>query len=174
MIIMMSAPCTQEVGRSTRNLDNLQMDRFTSPVECTCVITGRMNAVCDEHGNHSCAQTMDVRSDVDEETENQRAELGGHQHLNARGILARTRCRQCPHGVPCPFGSFLSDRWRHLILRIANGPDRNYSRWWQRMEIHARHVHISVQLLVSLLHLIIASVSALMVTGIIVALRLQY
>ena len=34
---------------------------------------------------------MDVRSDVDEETENQRAELGGHHHLNARGILARTR-----------------------------------------------------------------------------------
>ena len=32
--------------------------------------------------------------------------------LNARGILARTRCRQCPHGVPCPFGSFLSDRKR--------------------------------------------------------------
>jgi len=52
---------------------------------------------------------MDARSDVDEETENQRAELGGHQHLNARGILARTRCRQCPRGVPCPFGSFLSD-----------------------------------------------------------------
>ena len=37
---------------------------------------------------------MDVRSDVDEETENQRAELAGHQHLNARGILARTLCRQ--------------------------------------------------------------------------------
>ena len=55
---------------------------------------------------------MDVRSDVDEETENQRTELGDPQHLNARGILARTRCRQCPHCVPCPFGSFLSDRWR--------------------------------------------------------------
>ena len=52
---------------------------------------------------------MDARSDLDEETENQRAELGGHQHLNARGILARTRCRQCVHGVSCPFGSFLSD-----------------------------------------------------------------
>ena len=53
---------------------------------------------------------MYVRSDVDEETENQRAELGGHQDLNARGILERTRCRQYPHGVPCPVGSFLSDR----------------------------------------------------------------
>ena len=52
---------------------------------------------------------MDARSDVDEETENQRAELGDHQNLNARGILARTRCRQCPHGVSCPFGPFLSD-----------------------------------------------------------------
>jgi len=54
---------------------------------------------------------MDVRSDVDEETENQRAELGGHQHLNARGILARTWCQHCPHGVPCPFRTFLSDQW---------------------------------------------------------------
>jgi len=45
---------------------------------------------------------MDAQSDVDEETENQRAELGGYQHLNARGILARTRCWQCPHGVPFP------------------------------------------------------------------------
>jgi len=45
---------------------------------------------------------MDTRSDVEEETENQRTELGGHQHLNVSGILARTRCRQCPHGVPCP------------------------------------------------------------------------
>ena len=53
---------------------------------------------------------MDARGDVDEETEKQRAELGGHQHLNARGILERTRCRECPHGVSCPFGSFLSDR----------------------------------------------------------------
>ena len=60
---------------------------------------------------------MDVRSDVDEKTENQRAELGGHQHLNARGILARTRCRQCPHGVPCPFGSFLSDRKRQTDFK---------------------------------------------------------
>jgi len=29
-------------------------------------------------------------SDVDEETENQRAELGGHQHLNASVIFACT------------------------------------------------------------------------------------
>jgi len=42
---------------------------------------------------------MDARSDVDQETENQRAELGVHQHWNTRGILARTRCRYCPHGV---------------------------------------------------------------------------
>ena len=41
---------------------------------------------------------MHARSDVDEETENQRAEIGGHQHLNARGNLARTRCRQGAHG----------------------------------------------------------------------------
>jgi len=54
---------------------------------------------------------MDAQSDVDEETENQRAELKGHQHLNARGILARIRCWQCPHGMPCPFRSFPSDCW---------------------------------------------------------------
>jgi len=39
----------------------------------------------------------------DEEKENQRAELGGHQHLNARGILARTPCQHFSHSVPCPF-----------------------------------------------------------------------
>jgi len=53
-----------------------------------------------------------------------------------------------------------------LILRIANGADRNYPRWCQRMEMHSRHVHISVQLLDSLLHFIIASVSALMVSAV--------
>jgi len=46
---------------------------------------------------------MDVRSDVDEKTENQRTELGDHQHLNVSGILARTRCRHAhflyAHGV---------------------------------------------------------------------------
>jgi len=109
---------------------------------------------------------MDAWSDVDGETENQRAELGGHHYLNARGILARTPCQHCPHSVPCPFGSFLSDRWHHLILRIENGPDRNYPHWWQRMEMHARYVHISVQLLASLLHVIIASVSALTVSAV--------
>ena len=55
---------------------------------------------------------MDARGDIDEETEKQRAELGDNQHMNARGILTRTRCQQCPHGVSCPFGSFLSDRGR--------------------------------------------------------------
>jgi len=49
----------------------------------------------------------------------------------------------------------------NLILRIENGPDRNHPRWWQRMEMHAQHVHISVQLLASLLHFIIANVCAL-------------
>ena len=43
----------------------------------------------------------------------------------------------------------------NLISRIANGPDRNYPRWWQRMEMHAWHVHISVELLVSVLHFIV-------------------
>ena len=93
---------------------------------------------------------MDARNDVDEETENQRAELGDHQHLNARGILNHS----------CQTDD------ANLILRIANGPDRNYPRCWQRMEIHARHVHISVQLLASLLHFIIASVSTLMVSAV--------
>ena len=54
----------------------------------------------------------------------------------------------------------------NVILWIANGPDRNYPRCWQRMEIHARHVHISVQLLASLFHFIITSVSVLMVSAV--------
>jgi len=48
----------------------------------------------------------------------------------------------------------------NLILRIENGSDRNYPRWWQRMEMHAWHVHISVQIVSSLLHFINVSVSA--------------
>ena len=70
------------------------------------------------------------------------------------------------HGVDSVHTACLA-LWDHscqTILRIANGPDRNYPRWWQRMEMHTRHVHISVQLLVSFLHFIIASVSALMVS----------
>ena len=46
---------------------------------------------------------MNAQCDVDKETGNQRAELGGHQHLNTRGILARTLCRQYTHGVPWTF-----------------------------------------------------------------------
>ena len=79
--------------------------RVQSPGVCTQSV---MSTVVIRSNLMGC-QTMDARSDVDEETENQRAELGGHQHLNARGTLACTRCRQCPHGVPCPLGSFLSD-----------------------------------------------------------------
>ena len=71
---------------------------------------------------------MDARSDVDEETENQRAELGDHRHLNTRGILARTRCRQCPHGNLVLLDYSCQTNDAYLILRITNGPDRNYPR----------------------------------------------
>ena len=47
---------------------------------------------------------------------------------------------------------------------IANGPGRNYP--GQRMEMHTRHVHVSVQLLASFLHFIIVSVSALTVSAV--------
>jgi len=82
--------------------------------------------------------------------------------------------RQCQRRQPC-YGLICSARRdgshcytndADLILRIANEPDRNYPRWWQRMEMHARHVHISVQLLASLLHFIIASVSAITVSAV--------
>jgi len=74
---------------------------------------------------------MDTRSDVDEETDNQRAELGGHQHLNARGIFVRTRCRQCPHGVFYPFGSFLSDRWRQpMPVSLSLWSALFKYKWW--------------------------------------------
>jgi len=38
-----------------------------------------------------------------------------------------------------------------LALRLEKRPDRDYLRWWQRMEMHTRHMHIMVQLLASLL-----------------------
>jgi len=69
---------------------------------------------------------MDVRSNVDEETENQRAELRGHQHLSECGILARTQCWHCPHGVPCPFSAFMSDQWHEPAFE-----DRK--RAWQKL-----------------------------------------
>jgi len=52
MIIMMSAPCTQEVGRSARSWVNPRMVQCTSLGGCTCAIAGGMHAVCDEHGSH--------------------------------------------------------------------------------------------------------------------------
>jgi len=75
---------------------------------------------------------MDARSDVDKETENQRAELGGHQHLNARGILATFLHAHgvCTVHMVCLALSDLSCQTNdsNLILRIANRPDRNYPR----------------------------------------------
>jgi len=75
-------------------------------------------------------------------------------------------CQQCPHGVPCPFRSFLSDQWRQPDFEDRKQAQQKLPRWLQRMEIHAQHVHISVQLLASLLHFIIASVSALTVSAV--------
>ena len=113
MKIMMSAPCPQEVGRSARSYGNPRMDRFTSPGGYTCASTGRMHAVCDEHGSHS------FKSDG----------LPAHRpwmyevvFLHAHGVgSVHTACL------------VLLDPSRqtddaNLILRIANGPDRNYPR----------------------------------------------
>jgi len=59
-----------------------------------------MHAVCDEHGSHSFksdgwpARRPRVQEVIsNEEKKYQQTELGGHQHVNARGILARTPCR---------------------------------------------------------------------------------
>jgi len=71
---------------------------------------------------------MDARSDVDEETENQPAELGGHQHLMHVVFLHA-------HGVGSVHAACLvlldpscQTDDANLILRIANGPDRNHPR----------------------------------------------
>ena len=105
---------------------------------------------------------MDARSDVNEETENQRTELGGHQHSNTRGILARTRCWHYPHGLPCPFGSFLSD---------PDFEDREQAQQklpWLMAEngIACTTCAYLSPILASLLHFIIASVSALVVNAV--------
>jgi len=109
---------------------------------------------------------MDAQSDVDEETENQRAELGGHQHLNARGILVRTRCRH-RHTVCLALSdhSCQTDD-TNLILRITNRPDRITladGREWKCMHDMCKSQSNS-WLLCS--HFIIASVSALMVSAV--------
>jgi len=71
-----------------------------------------MHAVCDEHGSHSFksdgwpARRPRVQEVIsDQEKEYQQTELEGHQHVNARGILARTQCWHCQQSVPCPFES---------------------------------------------------------------------
>jgi len=145
----MSAPCTQEVGRIVRRLGNAPMDRFTTPAWCTWAITGRMYAVCDEYGCHSfksdvtSAQTMDARSDVDEEKK-----ISG-QNSETINIWMHVVFLHA-HGVGSVYTACLvlldpscQTDDANLILRITNGPERNYPRWWQRMEIHAQHVHIS-------------------------------
>ena len=65
--------------------------RVQSPGVCTQSV---MSTVAIRSNLMGCQRTdtMDAQSDINEETGNQRAELGGHQHSNARGILARTRC----------------------------------------------------------------------------------
>jgi len=71
-----------------------------------------MHSVCDEHGSHSfksdgwLARRPGMQEVIlDQEKEYQQAELGGHQHVNARGILARTPCQHCPHSVSFEFPS---------------------------------------------------------------------
>jgi len=173
MIIMMSAPCTQEVGRSTRNLSNPRMDRFTSPGGCTCAINGRMHAVCDEHGSHLFKSDglPTHRPCIHEVMSTRRQKISG-QNSEAINIWRHVVLLQS-HGVGSVhmaclalFDPSCQTDDANLILRIANGPDRNYPRWWQRVEMHAPHVYISVQLLASLLYFIIASVSALMVSAV--------
>jgi len=61
-------------------------------------------------------------------------------HTHVLGLSNSRRQRQAPRR----FWGFKS------------GADRNYSCWWQRMETHAWHVHISVELLASLLHFIMS------------------
>jgi len=173
MIIMMSAPCTQEVGRSARNLGNPRMDRFTSPGGCTCAITGRMHAVCDEHGSHSF-KTDGLpahRPWMHEVMSTRRQKISG-QNSEATNIWMHVVFFHA-HGVGSVHAVCLvlldpscQTDDANLILRIANGPNRNYPRWWQRMEMHTQHVYISVQLLASFLHFTIDSVSALMVSAV--------
>ena len=72
---------------------------------------------------------MDARSDVDEDTENTRTELGGHQHLNASVVFLHAHGVGSVH-MACVVLSDPSCQTddANLILRIANGPDRNYPR----------------------------------------------
>ena len=71
---------------------------------------------------------MDVGSDLDEEKENQRAELGGPQHLNAHGILHAHRVGTVHTACLALSDHSCQTDDTNLILRIENGPDRNYPR----------------------------------------------
>jgi len=161
----MSAPCTQEVGRSARSLGNPRMDQFTSPGGCTCAITGRIHAVCDEHNSHSFKSDglPAHRPWMHEVMSTRRQKISGQ---NSESSTFECTWYSSTHTV-----SAVSTRRALSFWILPVRPMTPTWFWgWQtgptqttladgRMEMHARHVHISVQLLASLLNFIIASFS---------------
>ena len=96
-----------KVNRGWIFLHHLGDVRVEAPGVCTQSV---MSTVVIRSNLMGCQRTDEVMSTRRQKISGQNSEA--INILNARGILARTRCRQCQHGVPCPFGSFLSDRKR--------------------------------------------------------------
>ena len=152
------------------------MDGFTSPGGCKCTITARMYAVCDEHGNHLFKSDglSAHRPWMHEVMSTRRQKISGQNseaiNIWMHVVLLHTHGVSTVHttdGVPCPLGSFLSDWWRQPDFE-----DRKRAR--QKLpSLMAENgntcttcAYISVQLLASSLHFIIASVSALTVSAV--------
>jgi len=94
------------------------MDWFTSPGVCTCAITRRMHAVCDEHGSHSFKSNglPAHRPWIHEVMSTRRQKISGQNSevisIRIHVVFLHAHGVDTVHGVPCPFGSFLSDQWR--------------------------------------------------------------
>ena len=149
------------------------MDRFASPGGYTCASTGRIHAVCDEHGSHSFKSDglPAHRPWMYEVMSTRRQKISG-KNSETINIWIHVEFFHA-HGVGSVHTAFLvlldpscQTDDTNLILRIATGSDRSYPSSWQRMTMYARHVYISVQLLVSWLHFIIVSVSVLTVSAV--------
>jgi len=163
----MSAPCTQEVARSAHSLGNPRTDRLHHLGDVRVQSLG----VCTQ----SVMSTVVIRSNL---MGCQRTDHGCTKWCRRGDRKSACRTRRpstfectwysCTHTVSAVCSRRALSFWIIPVRPMTStwfwGSQTGYPRWWQRMEMHARHVHISVQLLASLLHFIIASVSTLMVS----------
>ena len=151
------------VGTSARSSGNPWAVWCASRVRYTCAITKRMHAVCDERGNYSfrcgvaAGQTKTLARE--QETSSQRNSgnrLGPSKFVCMGYSCTQTVSTQRAQALSNLRRAPMTPRW---FWGSRSGNDRNYACWWQNIETYAPHMHVCVQLLVSLFYFIMARAS---------------